>query len=136
MGVFEYSIKQPSQKTSTTTAPSSPYWYTATLQIARADQLMDTHLDLSAATNGNTFGKGVAVVTGNGVTNLGRYWVSQGPQHSLYLPAPFLRVGANTISVLEFEKPGNETAVLEFTRDPDYLHPLGTAETEAGTLFA
>ena len=41
--------------------------------------------------------KGTVVVNGH---SLGRYW-SIGPQHALYLPAPFLRVGRNEILVLE-----------------------------------
>jgi len=38
--------------------------------------------------------KGVVFVNG---VNIGRYW-SVGPQHSLYIPAPLLRRGPNTVS--------------------------------------
>ena len=41
--------------------------------------------------------KGTVVVNGR---SLGRYW-SIGPQHALYLPAPFVRVGRNEILILE-----------------------------------
>jgi len=33
--------------------------------------------------------------------HLGRYWASQGPQHRLFLPAPRLREGKNSIVVLD-----------------------------------
>ena len=36
--------------------------------------------------------------------NLGRYWPVVGPQETLYLPAPLLRHGKNTIVVLELER--------------------------------
>ena len=32
---------------------------------------------------------------------LGRYWPVVGPQLTLYLPAPYIRPGTNTIMVLE-----------------------------------
>ena len=38
--------------------------------------------------------KGVVFVNG---VNIGRYW-SVGPQHFLYIPAPLLRRGPNTVS--------------------------------------
>ena len=38
--------------------------------------------------------------------NLGRYWETQGPQHALYCPAPFLRRGENTIIVLDLHGAG------------------------------
>ena len=31
--------------------------------------------------------------------NLGRYWESQGPQHTLFVPAPVLQQGSNSIVV-------------------------------------
>ena len=30
---------------------------------------------------------------------LGRYWESQGPQHTLFVPAPVLQLGSNTLMV-------------------------------------
>ena len=30
---------------------------------------------------------------------LGRYWESQGPQHTLFVPAPVLQLGLNTLMV-------------------------------------
>lgn len=38
----------------------------------------------------------------NGV-NLGRYWPAVGPQITLYVPAPYLNLGLNTIVMVELE---------------------------------
>ena len=45
------------------------------------------------------FRKGVIFVNGR---NLSRYW-EKGPQHTAYLPAPYLRQGKNEIVILELE---------------------------------
>jgi len=55
----------------------------------------DTYLDM------HSWGKGVVWVNGH---NLGKYW-SIGPQQTLYLPAEWLKVGSNTIEVIELLKP-------------------------------
>ena len=52
----------------------------------------DTYLDMSE------YRKGVVWVNGH---NLGRYWSDLGPQRRLYCPAPWLKVGENTIVVLD-----------------------------------
>ena len=52
------------------------------------DNPADTFLDMSA------WGKGVVFING---FNLGRYWTPVGPQVTLYLPAPLLNVGVNTV---------------------------------------
>jgi len=57
--------------------------------------IADTYLDMRA------WGKGVVWVNGH---NLGKYW-SIGPQQTLYLPAEWLKKGANNIVVLELLKP-------------------------------
>ena len=44
--------------------------------------------------------KGIVVVNGH---NIGRYW-KIGPQQTLYLPAPYLQTGTNTIVVFELEQ--------------------------------
>ena len=49
----------------------------------------DTFVDMSG------WGKGVVFVNG---FNLGRYWSTVGPQKTLYLPAPLLKVGFNTVT--------------------------------------
>ena len=38
---------------------------------------------------------------------LGRYW-ERGPQHTLYVPAPLLRAGSNTVTVLELHEVGSD----------------------------
>ncbi len=55
------------------------------------------------------FGKGFVWVNG---FLLGRYW-EIGPQLTLYLPAPLLRAGHNTITVLELEHRGAEIELRE-----------------------
>ena len=57
------------------------------------DKVADTFLDMSR------WKKGVVWVNGH---NLGRYW-SIGPQQRLYCPAPWLKQGVNTVSVLDLE---------------------------------
>ncbi|MEU9008190.1 beta-galactosidase [Streptomyces sp. NPDC048479] len=42
--------------------------------------------------------------------NLGRYW-SAGPQHTLYVPGPVLRVGMNEVWVLELEAAGTSVCL-------------------------
>lgn len=54
----------------------------------------DTWLDTTG------WGKGVVIVNGR---NIGRYWPSQGPQMTLYIPAEFLKVGENLVSIVETE---------------------------------
>lgn len=58
-----------------------------------ADELCDTFLEADG------FGKGCAFVNG---FNLGRFW-DIGPQKRLYLPAPLLKKGMNTIIIFETE---------------------------------
>ena len=41
------------------------------------------------------WGKGMLWVNGR---HLGRYWEAQGPQHALYLPAPYLKQGATSLA--------------------------------------
>jgi beta-galactosidase len=76
----------------------------------------DTYLDL------RQWGKGVVWVNGH---NLGRYWAI-GPQQTLYVPAEWLKKGANTITVLELLKP--QQASLSFLDHPilSELKPLGS----------
>ncbi|MDB5271445.1 MAG: beta-galactosidase [Hymenobacter sp.] len=73
-------------------AASGPVLRSATFTVA---QPVDTYLDLRA------WGKGSVWVNGH---NLGRYWAI-GPQQTLYVPAEWLKKGANEIKVLELLKP-------------------------------
>ena len=58
------------------------------------DTLLDTYLNTA------NWGKGVAFVNDH---NLGRYWPLIGPQLTLYVPAPYLKEGKNTLVLVELE---------------------------------
>lgn len=58
-------------------------------------KVADTYLDMES------WGKGLVWVNGH---NLGKYW-GIGPQQTLYLPAEWLKKGANEVVVLELLKP-------------------------------
>ena len=71
--------------------------------ILNADECGDTFIQLDG------FGKGVVFVNG---FNLGRFW-EIGPQKRLYIPAPLLKMGENTIIVFETEgKISDEISLL------------------------
>lgn len=67
------------------------------------DEPADTFLALPGWTKG--------VVWLNG-TNLGRFWEEKGPQRTLYVPAPLLHRGRNTLIVLELHAAGSRTLEL------------------------
>ncbi len=70
----------------------------------QVDAPADTFLDLTG------FGKGVAFVNG---FNIGRFW-EIGPQKRLYIPAPLLKSGTNTILIFETEgKAAGEIALFD-----------------------
>ncbi|ALW85304.1 beta-galactosidase [Hymenobacter sedentarius] len=73
-------------------ATSGPVLRSNTFTVA---QPVDTYLDL------RQWGKGCVWLNGH---NLGRYWAI-GPQQTIYVPAEWLKKGANTITVLELLKP-------------------------------
>jgi beta-galactosidase len=77
----------------------------------------DTFLDMSA------FGKGFAWVNGH---NLGRIW-DIGPQRSLYLPAPWMEQGDNTVVVFDLQAP-NGRAVRGATQPVWYESDVKTAK--------
>lgn len=79
----------------------------STFELAAATDLF---LDLSG------WGKGVAWVNG---FNLGRYW-RRGPQRTLYVPAPILRAGANSITI--FEADAAADPVIRFVPGLDLGH--------------
>ncbi|MEU8244996.1 hypothetical protein [Nonomuraea sp. NPDC048916] len=80
--------------------------------LARFDAA-DTGLDLFLDTS--AWGKGVAWING---FCLGRYW-NRGPQRSLYVPAPLLRVTGNELVVLELHA---ATPTVRFAAGPDLGH--------------
>jgi beta-galactosidase len=73
----------------------------------------DTFLDMRG------WGKGIVWVNGH---NLGRYW-RIGPQQSLFVPAPWLKRGANQIIVLDLEEGGPRS--IQSATDPIYETPAG-----------
>ncbi|XP_077279071.1 beta-galactosidase-like isoform X2 [Temnothorax americanus] len=74
-----------------------------------SEQPLDTFLDTSG------WGKGVAFVNGH---NLGRYWPLTGPQITLYVPAPYLRIGENELIILELEYV-SQTRKMKFQSVPN-----------------
>jgi beta-galactosidase len=82
-------------------APAGPSFFRGTFTLR---DVGDTWLDVRG------WGKGVVWVNGH---NLGRFW-SIGPQHTLYLPGPWLRRGANAIVVLDLQ-PGERRSVEGLT---------------------
>eukprot|EP00742_Colponemidia_sp_Colp-10_P009551 GILJ01010427.1.p1 GENE.GILJ01010427.1~~GILJ01010427.1.p1 ORF type:complete len:645 (-),score=55.68 GILJ01010427.1:621-2555(-) len=58
--------------------------------------------------------KGVVFVNSH---NIGRYWETVGPQHTLYIPADFLKQGPNSIFVFELHD-GNSNGTVVFDHKP------------------
>ncbi|MDR6905655.1 beta-galactosidase [Agromyces sp. 3263] len=79
----------------------------ASAGLATATLVIDEPADTFLAFPG--FGKGFAWVNG---FLLGRYW-EIGPQATYYVPAPLLRAGENTITVLELERLGDAVELRE-----------------------
>lgn len=69
---------------------NTPAFYNFEFEI---DEPCDTYVDTAG------FGKGVVFING---FNLGRFW-EIGPQKTLYLPAPLLKKGKNSIIIFETE---------------------------------
>ena len=69
----------------------------------------DTFLDLRG------FSKGLVWINS---VSLGRFWEAAGPQHTLYLPAPFLKQGSNELIVLDLH--GAAAAAVESVARPRY----------------
>jgi beta-galactosidase len=101
-------------KAATPAAASGPVVRSATFTVSTPT---DTYLDLRA------WGKGNVWVNGH---HLGRYWAI-GPQQTLYVPAEWLKKGANNITVLELLKPQQaaltflDHPILNELRDPNSL---------------
>ncbi|XP_063441391.1 beta-galactosidase-1-like protein 2 [Mytilus trossulus] len=82
--------------------------------------LLRTNLKIEGPVPKDTFlqmegwGKGIVFVNEH---HLGRYW-SIGPQKTLFVPAPYLKAGYNSIIVFEEEKIGKYVSFLD--------HPLLT----------
>ncbi|XP_022229363.2 beta-galactosidase [Drosophila obscura] len=76
---------------------NGPILYTGSLNV---EEIGDTYLNMAG------WGKGVAYVNG---FNLGRYWPVAGPQVTLYVPNEILKVGDNSLVILEYQRT-NKTA--------------------------
>ncbi|MCC2879555.1 beta-galactosidase [Lachnoclostridium pacaense] len=70
------------------------------------DDPADTFLDISG------WGKGIVLVNH---FNIGRFW-EVGPQKTLYVPAPLLKRGANTVIIFETE--GKVSDTIQFCDEP------------------
>jgi len=86
---------------------TGPLLYKGTLKLN--DPIKDTFLDMQ------DWRKGIVIVNG---FVLGRY-ARMGPIQTLYLPAPFLNKGENTIAVFEHFKPAGE---IKFTTEHIYYN--------------
>jgi beta-galactosidase len=90
------------------TPVKGPSLYRGTFHL---DSVGDTFLDLRG------WGKGLVWINGH---NLGRYW-RIGPQQTLFLPAPWLKQGANEAIVLDLMD--GKTRTLVSHTDPIYETP-------------
>ncbi|XP_022945678.1 beta-galactosidase 17 isoform X2 [Cucurbita moschata] len=88
---------------------SEPTLYTGYFYVDKVNLRKDTFLSFAGWT------KGIAFVND---FNLGRFWPVVGPQCSLYVPAPILRLGKNVLVILELESPNGEAVVHSVDR-PD-----------------
>lgn len=93
-------------------ASSGPVFRRGYLHVgggSSGEQPVDTFLD----TRG--FSKGYVWVNG---INLGRFWETAGPQHTLYVPAPFLNEGKNEVIVLDLH--GSAARCIDSVAAPRY----------------
>ncbi|KAM8717444.1 hypothetical protein ACLKA7_004181 [Drosophila subpalustris] len=86
---------------------SGPIVYTGSFEVK---EVGDTYLNVAG------WGKGVAYVNG---FNLGRYWPLAGPQITLYVPNELLKVGQNSLVLLEYQRAnktvnGSELPAVQF----------------------
>jgi beta-galactosidase len=92
--VFPLPMTDPDKKkfTERKDAPAAPTFYLGHFNLqATGDTFLDTR----------GWGKGAVWINGHA---LGRYW-NLGPQQTLYVPAPWLKVGTNDVIVFAQEKP-------------------------------
>lgn len=84
-------------------------------------ELRDTFLNTA------DWGKGVAFINNR---NLGRYWPLIGPQLTLYVPAPYLKKGTNTLVLVELEYvPKNRQ--IKFQSFPILDYPSNVTNTSS-----
>lgn len=85
---------------------NQPAFYQVDFQV---EQPVDTYLELPG------WGKGCVVLNGQ---ILGRFW-DIGPQKRLYIPAPWLNTGSNTLVI--FESEGRSSGFVEFHDNQEWL---------------
>ncbi|OCT63375.1 beta-galactosidase [Xenopus laevis] len=90
---------------SNTEANTGPSFYSGTFQITTQG---DTFLSLPQWTKGQVWINGF---------NVGRYWPARGPQITLYVPGNILRLGENTVTLLELEQ-APELSMVRFIDRP------------------
>uniref|UniRef100_F7A9H0 Galactosidase beta 1 n=1 Tax=Xenopus tropicalis TaxID=8364 RepID=F7A9H0_XENTR len=90
---------------SETESNTGPSFYSGTFQITTQG---DTFLSLPQWTKGQAWINGF---------NVGRYWPARGPQITLYVPGNILRLGENTVTLLELER-ASELSVVHFIDRP------------------
>ena len=103
--IYSLPLAEPGRWPYSAKSAPAPAFYRGAFELAAPG---DTFLDLRG------WGKGCVWVNGH---HLGRYW-RIGPQQSLFLPAPWLKRGANEIIVLDLEEGGART--IQGLTDPVY----------------
>lgn len=116
---FIRSSTRKSLKSSLGVDSKEPAFYSGSFVV---DKVTDTYMSF------NGWGKGVAFVND---FNIGRFWPSFGPQCNLYVPAPLLQRGKNTLVILELESPEHEL-VVNSVDEPDFT--CGSKRTRASQL--
>ena len=106
--IFPLPFQEPSKLPFSTKPTSGPALHRGTFRLA---EVGDTFLDMRG------WGKGVAWMNGH---NLGRYW-KIGPQQTLFVPAPWLKKGANEVIVLDLEDTGSRD--IAGAKDPIFETP-------------
>ncbi|WVZ99431.1 hypothetical protein U9M48_044729 [Paspalum notatum var. saurae] len=89
---------------------SVPKFYEGHFHIDSESEIKDTFISFRG------WNKGVAFVNN---FNIGRFWPARGPQCALYVPAPLLRLGDNTIVIFELHGP-NPELTINLVTDPDF----------------
>jgi len=90
---------------------SGPVFWRGYLMVT--GEVHDTFLDTGG------LNKGYAWMNGNAI---GRYWETQGPQHTLYIPGPFLQPGLNELIILDLHG-WNIPSAVKLVGKPRYHAP-------------
>jgi beta-galactosidase len=108
--IYPLPIADPARWPFSAKPASGPALHRGAFRLAAAG---DTFLDMRG------WGKGIAWINGR---NLGRYW-RIGPQQSLFVPAPWLKLGVNEIVVLDLED--SATRSIQSAVNPVYATETG-----------